>query len=351
MKIVSSQLQLESSQSQQRRHEITESFRLWVDGHRLGAGDTSSERPLSGAADRVRISDSGRMAQANETLEANGGLGSMGSDPKLAIIRQLLAMLLGYEVQVFDAGKLSSCNGATNSTPTTSPVPQRSDYGAEYDRHETYRESERMSFKASGVVKTADGQEIDFSLSLDMARDYFMESSASIRLGDAARETCDPLVINFSGNAAQLTDTRFAFDLDSDGMASENINFVAGGSGFLAFDKNFDGLINNGSELFGPRSGNGFQELAELDSDRNGWIDENDASYSQLSVWTKDETGNDNLLSLKEANVGAISLTHLATPFSIKDENNILKGQVRASGVYLQESGGAGSIQQIDLTV
>ena len=61
--------------------------------------------------------------------------------------------------------------------------------------------------------------------------------------------------------------------------------------------------------------------------------------------------GADTLRSLQEANVGAISLARVATPFDIKDQNNALQAQVRASGVYLQENGGVGSIQQVDLTV
>ena len=43
--------------------------------------------------------------------------------------------------------------------------------------------------------------------------------------------------------------------------------------------------------------GNGFSELAEYDSDGNGWIDENDEVYDQLKVWVKDENGKDTLLS------------------------------------------------------
>jgi hypothetical protein len=103
--------------------------------------------------------------------------------------------------------------------------------------------------------------------------------------------------------------------------------------------------------LFGARTGDGFAELAALDGDKNGWIDENDAVYSQLSIWIKNASGADILRSLEEANVGAISVSRVSTPFSIKDANNDLQGQVRSSGVYLQENGGVGSIQQIDLTV
>ncbi len=303
-------------------------------------------------SERVEISDAGRAAQAGETSAVESALEAAENDPILSLLRRLLAMLTGEEVRVFNAGELHR-DAATSVEAPTGPEqaqPQQAGFGVEYDYHESYTEVEQTTFAASGVVQTADGREISFNLSLSMARSYHVETDVSLRLGDA-RQKSDPLVINFSGNAAQLTDKRFAFDLNSDGTASERINFVTGGSGFLAFDRNGDGVINNGSELFGTKTGDGFAELALLDVDRNGWIDENDATYAQLSVWTKDSSGKDSMQSLKDANVGAISLARIATPFDIKDESNALQGQVRASGVYLQESGGVGSIQQVDLTV
>ena len=75
---------------------------------------------------------------------------------------------------------------------------------------------------------------------------------------------------------------------------------------FLALDKNGDGRMNDGSELFGTASGDGFKDLAAYDEDGNGWIDENDSIYSQLKIWTKDENGKDHLIDLKDADVGAI---------------------------------------------
>jgi hypothetical protein len=99
-------------------------------------------------------------------------------------------------------------------------------------------------------------------------------------------------------------------------------------------------------------TGNGFEELAKYDDDGNGWIDEADAIYSKLKVWTKDENGKDVLLSLKEADLGAIYLNNVSTEFSVNDkETNQRNAQVRNTGVYLKESGGAGSIQQIDFAV
>jgi hypothetical protein len=351
MKIDSSSLQLEANNSQQQRREVKESLRMWVGDRRPNfEGGGAGASALSGAmSELVDISDAGRAAQAEESASLSKTFSA--EDSKLLMIRILLTKLTGKEVNVFDARQLKNPDSAP--TPSqTSTLASNAGYGVEYDYHESYAESEQTSFTASGVVQTADGKTIGFNLSLSMERSYYMESDISLRLGDAAaRQMTDPLVINFSGKAAQLTDQRFAFDLNADGTASEQINFLASGSGFLSFDRNADGMINDGSELFGALTGNGFAELAALDGDNNGWIDENDAAYAQLSVWTRDSTGANILRSLKDADVGAISLASVVTPFSIKDDNNHLLGQVRASGVYLQENGGVGSVQQIDLTV
>lgn len=219
----------------------------------------------------------------------------------------------------------------------------------QYDQVETHSESEQTSFAAQGVIKTADGKEIQFDLQLSMARSFQSQDSLSVQAGDAPR-TKDPLVINFDGTAAELTSTKFSFDLNSDGT-QDQMSFVGPGSGFLALDLNGNGKIDNGSELFGAKSGNGFADLAKYDGDGNHWIDENDAVFSKLLVWSKDAQGQDQLQTLAQRNVGALYLGSVATPFSAKDAENQLQGQVRSSGVYLQENGAVGTLQQVDLAV
>ena len=115
----------------------------------------------------------------------------------------------------------------------------------------------------------------------------------------------------------------------------------------MALDRNGDGRINNGLELFGPASGNGFAELARLDSDNNGWLDENDPRYDQLRVWMRDEAGNDSLATLAQKNVGAILLRPVETPFALKNSANGLQGQLRETSIFLEENGGAGMVQEI----
>ena len=211
--------------------------------------------------------------------------------------------------------------------------------------HTSY-EKERMAFSGIGNVTLADGRQVEFSLEMLMQREFELQehdalSTSTVRL-------LDPLVINFSGNTPKLTDTKFQFDLNADGLY-ENISFIGPGSGFLALDSNKDGLVNDGRELFGPNTGNGFSELQAFDKDGNQWIDENDPIYEELKIWTKDGSGQDRLQSLKELGVGAISLASAATPFSITNHHNEVQGQVGRSSVMMQEDGSVHTVQQIDL--
>ncbi len=152
-------------------------------------------------------------------------------------------------------------------------------------------------------------------------------------------------------NITSVSDMKFKFDIDSDGK-EEDISFVGQGSGFIALDKNEDGKINDGSELFGTKSGDGFSDLAEFDEDKNGWIDENDFVFSKLKVWTKDENGNDRLLNLKAADVGAIYLGNVDTEFSYKNMSGDTDGVLRKTGIYLKESSGvAGTVAHVDLAL
>lgn len=217
-----------------------------------------------------------------------------------------------------------------------------------FSRQYYHEETENTGFSTQGTVKCADGREISFNLNVNMSRsfqEYYEENVSMIEVS-----MCDPLVINLDGNIAELSDQTFLFDLDGDGQKDE-INRLGAGSGFLALDKNGDGVINDGNELFGTKSGNGFADLAAYDTDHNGFIDEGDEIWSRLKIWVMDENGEGQLYSLAEKGVGAICLQNAATDFAITDENNQTKGMIRNTGFFLYENGEAGSVQHVDLTL
>lgn len=349
MKIAQAELQMASSHASFKRHEIRESLRAWIGPERP---DFSSPAPAN--RPEVSLSERGRaMAASAEPLSEirQTQESEQIEEPQTRLLRLMIEALTGRPVRIFDARELSasSANASDAIGSTADATRQSAGFGIEYERHESYAENETSTFSASGLIKTADGREIRFELNVAMQRSYYEENSTRLRLGDAARKI-DPLVLNFSGDAASLDNQRFSFDLNSDGQ-SEQIARLATGSAYLVLDRNADGRVNNGQELFGPQTGDGFAELATLDDDRNGWIDENDSAFNQLRLWSPDTQGGGALRTLAENGVGAISLARLATPFDLKNNNNELLGQIRSSGIFLHESGRAGTIQQIDLTV
>ncbi|MFA7346341.1 MAG: hypothetical protein WCZ86_01145 [Desulfurivibrionaceae bacterium] len=352
MKIATGAVSLASTHALHEERTREESLRVWVGNERpVFAGE---EEP---AAAQVRISPEARQLRqdavqplvAADPAEVAPSDSVPEEDPKLKAMRLILEALTGRKIRIVGFAPVSAENAAPDSetTPTDSP-PARQGWGLEYDLAETVREQETMTFSAVGQVVTGEGQSIDFRIQLAMHREFAETNQMRLRAGDA--RLVDPLVINFTGKATELSGGRFAFDLDADGK-SEELSALAPGSGFLVFDRNQDGKINNGLELFGPASGHGFGELSQLDSDSNGWLDESDPLYTALGVWMRDAAGNDSLAGLAERNVGAIMINPAKTSFALKDSGNGVLGQLRETSVFLGENGGAGTVQEIDLAV
>ena len=259
---------------------------------------------------------------------------------RMQLLEQILSLMQNM------SGKNSSF-----FTKTRNAISELMTMGSGYSSVTTmetyYEETEMTSFQAEGIAYTADGREISFGVDISMSRKY-AEYTSMQYVRDVP--LLDPLVINVGGGVTQISDQHFYFDLDSDGEIEE-IAGLEKGSAFLAYDKNGDGIINNGMELFGAKSGNGFAELSEYDSDENGWIDEADEIFNKLKVWYKDDEGVDKLISLKEADVGAIYLDRADTQFTSQGIDLMVNGMIRQTGIFLRESGGTGTLQQVDLAV
>lgn len=276
-------------------------------------------------------------------------VGEAIEDLKFRLLKRLLEVLTGRKVEVVTSiGPEPSGDPPVLETSANQP-PVAEVPTVEYTVSERAYEAESLKFTSEGIVTTADGKEVRIDVKLSMKREFYSETN--LRFVNGQRVT-DPLVVNFEGSAAALTGAKFSFDLDADG-GEERIATLAPSSGYLALDKDGDGEVGDGSELFGPTSGDGFKELARHDSDGNGWIDEADPVFSRLRVWVGGSDGQKgSLLALLQVGVGAISLQNLRAGFDIKDSaTNELLGSARSASVFLREGGGAGTVQQIDLAV
>ena len=141
------------------------------------------------------------------------------------------------------------------------------------------------------------------------------QSQLNVSLGSAANpqpvQQTDPLVLDLAGNgfATRGLDDAVRFDLNGDARV-ESISAPTGDDALLALDRNGNGRIDSGKELFGDQHGasNGFAELNKYDDNRDGRIDQQDRVFEQLSLLRFDAQGRQQQQSLSEAGVSAIHL-------------------------------------------
>lgn len=388
MKIASSNIALQSDHSKKEQHYVAETLRvrngdnISVETQRtyLGQSENSSQTKVSLSEKALQLlqneqENANKNANANllrRSVQNNNAVQNneidAPEDPKLLLIRAIIEAISGKSIKFVGESAANQSDKANSTTPTMANLANLANanggeviavssgntaFGLRYNSNEVIKENETTNFSASGIIKTADGKEIQFQCDLSMQRSFYMDNSTEIFMGASTdrKSLCDPLIINFAGTAAELKNTTFAFDLNADGSA-ENIQELAAGSAFLVLDKNKDGKINNGNEMFGTQSGDGFADLSVYDEDGNGWIDENDSVYNSLGVWNNSAYGG-KIRSLKEAGIGAIYLQNANTEFSIKDKTtNELQGQIRKTGIFLNEkNGNIGTIQHVDLAI
>lgn len=290
----------------------------------------NENRPNSTIVNLSEKTASVKIVSNNETEEM---------DPRLAVLIAFLEHLTGQKIKLPDSLSPQKQAAQANSAPTTQA--RSVTHSIHIETRRIREEAEGASYQAQGQVKTADGRSISFSMGVSMQYYSRSETSFSLDIGNQPKQ--DPLVLNLSTDQVRLEGNSISFDLNADGE-NDKLAKLASGSAYLVLDRNGNGQIDDGTELFGPTSGDGFEELGSLDSDGNGWIDEGDAAFSQLQVWRPGE----NTTSIADAGVGAIYLGREATPYTLR-VNGEEGGSVRTTGMFLTESGEAKTIQQIDL--
>jgi hypothetical protein len=207
--------------------------------------------------------------------------------------------------------------------------------------------------------------------SLTMAQVSALTGTQSLDVGQvgALLSVATPLVLDLNGDGVRTVaiGAGIRFDLDASGQAS-SVGWVSASDGFLALDRNHDGRINSGRELFGSstlmadgsEARNGFEALKALDTNHDGVIDAGDVQFKDLLVWT--DANQDGVSQATEmhalSDLGIVQLSVDAQATSVMDQGNWIglesnftaaDGQLHALvDVWLQIN--QGQNQSIDLT-
>ena len=265
----------------------------------------ASPPPKADKADRADISRA-----AHDHGDHAGMLSRLG--PALYALALLVEQLTGQKISLLDPSEVDPhASGNTNAPApqaTSAPTPPQPQVAVELDAQSIRYEAQTSTFSANGTVTTADGRQITLGLQATISREFLAADSLSIQAGTTPAK--DPLVLDVDGAPTQLSPQRIAFDINADGVV-EQVAMPSGGSPLLALDRNANGTIDDGSELFGPGTGSGYGELSALDTDANGWIDSADASFGQLRLWQPNTAGPG---SLEHSNRPASERSDCRTP-------------------------------------
>ena len=175
--------------------------------------------------------------------------------------------------------------------------------------------------------------------------EFKFEFSASVTTTETTVQQGDPIVFDLDGDGIELSNYQNGarFDLMGTGRAQQTA-FVNGGDAFLALDRNKDGAINSGLELFGEQHGakNGFEELRKFDLNGDGTINRNDAIFNELKLFKDNGNGQTEageLIGLAEAGIDEILLNY-------QDVNQRAAGGNRITQIasYLKNDGSRGTV-------
>ncbi|KEQ01524.1 Hemolysin-type calcium-binding repeat (2 copies), partial [Snodgrassella alvi SCGC AB-598-J21] len=202
-----------------------------------------------------------------------------------------------------------------------------------------YKNDPKYTYYGHGNKYYWDGEDLIINDGLTVKN--FKNGDLNIRLREEddtrpdfkdAEDIRSPIIIDMNGDGVKTTaqGKHTYFDHDGNGFA-ENTGWVDSNDALLVLDRNQNGLIDDGKELFGSntllssgkKAQNGFEALAEFDENRDGVIDAADSVWSRLQLWQdKNQNGlvdEGELLSLSNTQITEIGLKYLKG--DKKDEN------------------------------
>ena len=209
-----------------------------------------------------------------------------------------------------------------------------------------------MCVPGAGPIVILGGVAISFLLpkAIDDNWNYFWRS-----YGTSKTSAVSPLVLDLDGDGVETLskDSGVFFDHDVNNL-SELSGWVGADDGLLVLDRNGNGQIDSGAELFGnntilsdgQKADNGFAALADLDENADGKIDAHDAAFADLRVWrdmnSDGVTDEGELFTLAELGIASLNTGYFSQTLTDKNGNQHLQ-----VGSYTLEDGSTRAMNDV----
>jgi len=145
---------------------------------------------------------------------------------------------------------------------------------------------------------------------------------------------CSPIILDLDGDGVETASSGEGayFDHENSGFAMRT-GWASSDDGLLVMDRDGDGLIESGEELFGNltklnsglNASNGFEALHEFDDNGDDIIDNNDAAWNQLKVWQDIDgdgySASDEFFTLAEMGIQSINTGYTESTY-VDDNGN-----------------------------
>lgn len=235
--------------------------------------------------------------------------------------------LLGLASGRFESG---GSVGSSSSGEVVAEAPQVTEGEETLSREELLKRNQEV---AEAFVARVERRQVE--VRVNVAR-----TGGQLDVQQVDLKQADPLVLDLEGDGLDLGEAGEAatFDVNADGTLDKT-GWVRGDDALLVYDRNGNGLLDDGSELFGDQNGasNGFAELSKHDDNRDGRIDSKDSIFKALQLY-RDLNGNGRvdageLKNLSQSEIVSLDLRFLRETAKLNGNSLLLRGSFeRADG-------------------
>jgi len=296
------------------------------------------------------------------TVSSDKPLESGSADPKLERDLDLMLRMISKDEKEYEALKarfeklLNQARGNTTSGEDPAPVAAEASVEAAAESNAAVGSSTSGTITTGRQSQALTTEEMSaslarrnsYELNLRFRQNTSVEERIGISLEELGIKKVDPLVLDLDGNGIQLTEAGKGaiFDVTADGKL-DSTAWVKGNTALLTYDRNGNGVVDNGSELFGDQNGaaHGFEELGKYDANGDRKITILDPIFKALKLYRDlngdGKMGKNEFSTLSELGIKALNLNFMRASADINGNSLILNGS------FEREDGSTGQLADV----